>query len=64
MADETIVGPVLELFDEIAGDRVVRVRIIRCTCRPGAWPCECEREVQSFDASAGVAMGIMHRGRP
>jgi hypothetical protein len=23
-----------------------RVRIIRCTCLPGAWPCECEREVK------------------
>lgn len=23
-----------------------RVRVIRCTCRQGAWPCECEREVK------------------
>ncbi len=52
------------LMEELAGDRPVRVRIIRCTCRPGAWPCECEREVQSLDASAGVAAGIMERGRP
>ncbi len=24
----------------------VTVRIIRCTCKPGQWPCMCEREVR------------------
>lgn len=35
----------VELLGEIQ-EGPARVRLIRCTCAPGAWPCMCEREVK------------------
>jgi hypothetical protein len=43
----------VDIMRELARDGAKpTVRVIRCKCRPGAWPCECESTAEPWPDEA------------
>jgi len=43
---DALAKDVLEVIQTVRVSGPVTIRIIRCHCPPGPWPCECEGEIR------------------